>query len=73
VIVKSEKTRAVPEAVTAFMLSLALFLMIGMLFGRIKGVYVASAAYTIAHLAQGFWLWLRSRKERATLLAIEEI
>lgn len=72
VIVKSEKTREVPEAVTAFMLSLALFLIIGMLLGSIKGVYVASAAYTIAHLAQGLWLWLRSRKERRRLVVEEQ-
>jgi hypothetical protein len=35
-----------------------------------KGVYVASAAFTIAHLTQVVWLMWRSRKQRR-LLSLE--
>jgi hypothetical protein len=64
IIVNLEKTSAVAEAVGVFLLVLVAVLIAGVVKGSFKGVYVASAAYTIAHIAQAFWLWIRSRKQR---------
>lgn len=69
IIVFQEKTRAVAEAVTAFMVVLALILVGGVVLGSFKGVYVAAVAYVFAHLAQQIWLWVRSRKIRRSLIS----
>ncbi len=67
IIVNGKKTRAIPEAVGLFLVMLFLVLIVGVLGRSFKGVYVASAAFTAGHLAQCFWLWLRSRKQRQKL------
>ncbi len=69
IIVNLEKTRAVAEAVGVFMVALAVVLVIGVVMGSIKGIYIASAAFTFAHIAQAVWLWIRSRKPRKQLAA----
>lgn len=67
IIVNLEKTSAVAEAVGVFLLVLVVVLIAGVVKESFKGVYVASAAYTIAHIAQAVWLWIRSRKQRQQL------
>lgn len=68
-IVNREKTGPVAEAVVVFLLSLGAVLVTGVLTETFKGVYVASAAFMIAHLTQGLWLMVRSREERRRTLA----
>ena len=67
IIVKMEQTGPVAEAVVAFLLVMLAVLLWGVSSGRYKGVYVASAAYTAAHIAQAGWLFIRSRKGRLVL------
>jgi len=51
------------------MVALAVVLVFGVMMGSIKGIYIASAAFTYAHIAQAVWLWIRSRKLRKQLAA----
>jgi hypothetical protein len=67
IIVYFEKTKPVAEAVVIFLLSLLLVLILGVLSYSIKGVYVATAAFSLAHLMQALWLMLRSKKQRQKL------
>jgi len=68
IIVNMEKTGPVAEAVVVFLLSMGAVLAAGVITEAYKGVYVASAAYMIAHLAQAIWLMFRSRKQRQVLI-----
>jgi hypothetical protein len=72
IIVHREKTGPVAEAVVMFLIVLSAILITGVLTETFKGVYVASVAYSAAHLAQALWLMLRSRKHRH-LLAAESV
>lgn len=67
VIVFQEKTRPVAEATLAFLLTLAGVMILGVITAAFKGVYVAAAGYTLAHLIQGLWLMFRSHKQRKLL------
>ena len=67
VIVNQEKTGPVAEAVVMFLAVMVAILLAGVLTETYKGVYVASVAYTAAHLAQAIWLMIRSRKQRRAL------
>lgn len=69
IIVNREKTGPVAEAVVMFLITLGIILLAGVLTEAYKGVFVASAAYSAAHLAQAIWLMLRSRKQRRKLAA----
>lgn len=64
IIVQKEKTIAVAEAVVAFLVALVGILLTGVITQSVGGVFVASFAFTIAHLVQGLWLMLRSRGHR---------
>ena len=66
-VVKSEKTRPIFEAVVGFMILLLALLGLGVVIGGVKGVYMASIAFLVGHLFQALWLWIRSRKERILL------
>lgn len=70
IIVNQEKTSAVAEAVAFFLIGLSVVLVFGILSGAYMGIYVASAGYSIAHLAQTLWLMLRSRSKRKQLSII---
>lgn len=72
IIVNLGKTGPVAEAVMMFLVMLSGVLIAGVLTETFKGVYVASAAYTAAHLAQALWLMFRSRKQRQQL-AVDSI
>lgn len=67
IIVNREKTGPVAEAVVMFLITLVIVLITGVVTEAFKGVYVASAAYTAAHISQALWLALRSRKQRHSL------
>ncbi len=70
IVVNQERTGVVAEAVGMFLVGLLIVLVMGIITEAYKGVYVASAAFTIAHLTQVVWLMWRSRKQRQ-LLAVE--
>ena len=67
IIVFKEKTGPVAEAVVVFLISMLIVLVIGVTTGAFPGVFIASAAYSVAHLAQGVWLMFRSQKQRHDL------
>jgi hypothetical protein len=69
IIVYLEKTGPVAEAVVVFLISLSALLITGVVTDAFIGVFVASGAFTIAHLAQVLWLMLRSRKQRQRLFS----
>ncbi|MDF1515563.1 MAG: hypothetical protein P1S60_17275 [Anaerolineae bacterium] len=60
-IVSSQQTRGVTEAVFLYIAVIACVLFIGIKMHRVTGLYVALVAYEIAGLVQGLWLWWRSR------------
>jgi hypothetical protein len=67
IIVNREKTGPVAEAVVLFLITLSAILITGVVTGFTKGVYIASGAFSAAHLAQALWLLIRSRKQRQNL------
>lgn len=68
-IVNHTHTGAIAEAVTAFLVSLLIVLVVGVLTQSFNGVYVASMAFSFGHLTQMIWLMVRSRKQRRGLAA----
>ena len=70
IIVHFEKTRPVAEAVVVFLLTMLLMLIAGVLSYAIKGVYVATAAFSLAHLMQALWLMMRSKKQRRKFIEL---
>ncbi|HOE69632.1 MAG TPA: hypothetical protein PLE10_03505 [Brevefilum sp.] len=71
IIVQQEKTRPVAEATMAFLLTLAVVLITGVITKAFTGAYVAAAGYTLAHFMQGTWLMFRSHKQRKFLAICE--
>jgi hypothetical protein len=69
IIVYLEKTGPVAEAVVVFIIILGIILVAGVVTDLFQGVYVATAAFSTAHLAQALWLKLRSRKNRQEMAA----
>ena len=69
IIVYLGKTGPVAEAVVVFITILGIILVAGVITNLFQGVYVATAAFSIAHLAQAMWLKLRSRKNRQDMAA----
>ncbi len=68
-IVNHTHTGAIAEAVTGFLISMIIILAIEVVTRSFKGVYVASAAFSIAHLAQMIWLMIRGNRQRRELAA----
>jgi hypothetical protein len=62
VIVHSERTRGITEAVVLYLLVVAAVLGAGVVWGEIEGIFVGMAATSIAGLIQTLWLWYRSRR-----------
>jgi hypothetical protein len=69
VILHSERTRAVTEAVLVYLVVVTAVLWVGIAWGRVSGIYVAPVAMTIAEVARNGWLWLRGRAVRLALAA----
>ena len=68
-ILQSRQTRAIPEAVIIFLLTIGGILWAGVIWGGANGLYVALIAFTIGTAAQALWLWLRSRPAMAKMNA----
>ncbi len=62
VLVHSKRTRPVPEAVTIFLITTGGSLAIGVVVGRIAGLYLALAAFVLGMAVQDLWMWYRSRQ-----------
>lgn len=60
-ILQSRRTRAIPEAVIIFLITIGGILWAGVRWGQGTGLYVTIAAFTLGMGTQAFWLWLRSR------------
>ncbi len=68
-IVHNSRTGAVAEAVFSFLLAMAVVLSLGVAWQSVKGVYVASAAFALAHFTQAVWLMVRTRRQRRALFS----
>ncbi|MBG0787768.1 MAG: hypothetical protein H0S79_21980 [Anaerolineaceae bacterium] len=63
-LVHGSKTRSVAESVVAFLIAMIGILLVGIISKSFVGIYIASVAYTFAHLVQAAWLALRSKSLR---------
>lgn len=63
-LVHRSTTRGVAEAVVAFLSAMLVVLGVGVVLNILLGIYVATAAFTLAHLIQALWLGIRSRNLR---------
>lgn len=68
-IVHNSRTGAVAEAVLSFLVSMTAILVMGVLVQSVKGVFVASAAFMLAHFTQAIWLLIRTRRQRKVLFS----
>ncbi|MBC8331886.1 MAG: hypothetical protein H8E28_07885 [Anaerolineae bacterium] len=60
-ILNSKKTRAIPEAVLIFLVTIGVLLGLGIAWGEMPGLYVGLIAFTLGMGVQTLWLWVRSR------------
>ena len=66
-LLNTRRTRPITESVIAFMVISVSVLVLGVVWGKVPGVYLASAAFSLAMLAQTGWLAYRSRIQRSGL------
>lgn len=60
-IVNGRKTRGITEAVTIYLVAMAVTFIVGVRRGDITGLYVGLAAMVIGMTVQTIWLWYRSK------------
>lgn len=63
-IVHSRHTRGVTESVVVGLVTTSVWLLAGLLWGRVAGLYVGLSAMVVGNAAQTAWLWRRSRDLR---------
>lgn len=63
-LIQSSVTKSVAESVVAFLIAMIGVLLVGIITKAFVGIYIASFAYTFAHLIQAAWLALRSKSLR---------
>ena len=62
-ILHGKQTRAIPESVVVFFLTVSILLGAGLLWGQaVPGLYLAMGAFVCANLMQTGWLYVRSKK-----------
>lgn len=66
-LLNTRRTRPITESVIAFMVISVSVLVLGVAWGKVPGVFLASAAFSLAMLAQTGWLAYRSRDQRSGL------
>lgn len=71
-ILHDRRTRGITEAVVIFLIACTVFLLSGVAWGRVVGLYVGLSAFVLAMALQTAWLWLRSRPAEAAVLALEQ-
>jgi hypothetical protein len=59
-ILNGRRTRGITEAVVIFLVTSAVILTAGVIWGRITGLYIGLAAFLISSTVQNLWLWYRS-------------
>jgi len=62
VILHSQRTRAITEAILIYLAVISVLLWAGIAWGRFRGIYVALVAMSAAEVARNGWLWIRSRR-----------
>ncbi len=62
ILVHSERTRGITEAVGLYLLVVVALLGAGVIWGEVAGIFVGMAAMGIAGVIQTAWLWYRSRR-----------
>ncbi len=60
-IMHGRQTRGITEAVIAYLAACSLVLGLGIAWGKMPGIYIGSAAFVVATIAQTAWLGWRSR------------
>jgi hypothetical protein len=60
-IVSGRNTRGITEAVIIYLVTSAVVLIAGVVWGRTAGLTIGLAAFTLATATQTGWLWVRSR------------
>jgi len=68
-LLNSGKTRGISEAVVVFLITTGILLWGGVVWGKMTGLYIGLAAFSVGMLLQTLWLWVRSRP---TFLALCE-
>jgi len=66
-ILHSERTRAITEAVIIYLVVISAALWAGIAWGKVSGIYVGLVAMTAAEIIRNGWLWWRSRSLRRSL------
>jgi len=66
-IMSSQKTRGIPEAVLVFLVTTCAIYGLGILLQKHIGIYVGVLGFSVGMSAQAVWLWLRSRPAVSTL------
>ena len=69
ILVNQHRTRGVTEAVLVFLISSAIILITGVLWGQATGLNVGLGAFSFSAILQAIWLYHRSRPVIAKLLA----
>lgn len=57
----SRNTRAIPESMAIFLVTVLVVLAIGVALGEYTGLYVGFVGFSLANFTQTIWLWVRSR------------
>jgi hypothetical protein len=73
IILHSRRTRGITEAVGISLLTTVVILVVGVVRGRVTGLYVGWLALCAGSVAQTIWLWMRSRPTLIALEASEEV
>ena len=60
-ILNSRRTRAIPESVAVFFVTVLVVLGIGVTWNGVTGLYIGMFGFVLANAAQAGWLWWRSR------------
>ncbi|MCJ7623873.1 MAG: hypothetical protein MUO76_10245 [Anaerolineaceae bacterium] len=60
-ILYGQNTRAIPEAISFFLVTINIVIWSGVAWGKMQGVFIAAVAFTFATSIQVLWLWYRSR------------
>jgi len=60
-ILHSRKTRAITEAVVIYLLVIIITLIMGVIYGKETGLYIALASFVFSTFIQTVWLWYRSQ------------
>ena len=64
-ILHSRRTGAITEAVIIYLLVSLITLFLGIVWGKVTGLYIGLSSIVLSSLAQTVWLWLRSRQALA--------